>query len=78
MSYIFSSNGNNYTFRKLDSMLINMPEKDGQHVLVRETINNTPTYSWTDAAIVVKVNQALIFEYTPSLQKVFNLNLIIH
>lgn len=67
MSYIFSSNGNNYTFRKLDSMLINMPEKDGQHVLVRETINNTPTYSWTDAAIVVKVNQALIFEYTPSL-----------
>lgn len=66
MSYIFSSNGNNYTFRKLDSMLINMPEKDGQHVLVRQTINNIPTYSWTDAAIIVKVNQALIFEYTPA------------
>lgn len=66
MSYIFSSNGNNYTFRKLDSMLINMPEKDGQHVLVRETINNIPTYSWTDAAIIVKVNQALMFEYTPA------------
>lgn len=66
MSYIFSSNGNNYTFRKLDSMLINMPEKDGQHVLVRETINSIPTYSWTDAAIIVKVNQALMFEYTPA------------
>lgn len=66
MSYIFSSNGNNYTFRKLDSMLINMPEKDGQHVLVRQTINNTPTYSWTDAAIIVKVNQAFIFEYIPA------------
>ena len=43
-----------------------MPEKDGQHVLVRQTINNIPTYSWTDAAIIVKVNQALIFEYTPA------------
>ena len=43
-----------------------MPEKDGQHVLVRETINSIPTYSWTDAAIIVKVNQALMFEYTPA------------
>ena len=29
MSYIFSSNGNNYIFKKLDNMLINMPKKDG-------------------------------------------------
>ena len=36
MLYIFSSNGNNYTFKKLDNMLINMPEKDGSYVLIRE------------------------------------------
>lgn len=79
MSYIFSSNGNKYTFSKLDSMLINMPEKDGKHVLVKQTINNIPTYSWTDAAIIVKVNKAFIFEYTPSdteyIQNKFNYNL---
>ena len=26
------------TFKKLDNMLINMPEKDGHHVLIRETV----------------------------------------
>ena len=36
MSFKFSSNGNNNTFKKLDNMLISMPESDGQHVLVRE------------------------------------------
>ena len=34
MSYIFNSNGNNYTFKKLDNMFINMPEKDGNHLLI--------------------------------------------
>ena len=46
MSYIFSSNGNNYTFQKLDNMLINMSEKDGHHVLIRETVDGVPQYSW--------------------------------
>ena len=67
MSYIFSSNGNKYTFNKLDSMLISMPEKDGLHVLVRESKpDGTPKYSWTDAKIIVKVNNAFIFDYTPT------------
>lgn len=67
MSYIFSSNGNRYTFNKLDSMLISMPEKDGLHVLVRESKpDGTPKYSWTDAKIIVKVNNAFVFDYTPT------------
>ena len=66
MSYIFSSNGNNYTFKKLDNMLINMLEKDGNHVLIRETVNGVPHYSWSSAACVVKANEAYIFEYTPT------------
>ena len=67
MSNIFSSNGNKYTFNKLDSMLISMPEKDGLHVLVRESKpDGTPKYSWTDAKIIVKVNNAFVFDYTPT------------
>ena len=67
MSYIFSSNGNEYTFKKLDNMLLNMPEKDGLHVLVRETKpDGNPQYSWTDAKIIVKVNNAFILDYAPS------------
>ena len=42
MSYICSSNGNNYIFKNLDNMLINMPEKDGNHVLIRETEDGIP------------------------------------
>ena len=42
MSYIFSSNGNNYTIKKLDNMLINISEKDGKHVLMRETVDVVP------------------------------------
>ena len=59
MSYIFSSNGNNYTFKKLDNMLINMPEKDGHHVLIRETVDGVPQYSWGSAACIVKANEHL-------------------
>ena len=44
--YIFSSNGNNYTFKKLDNMFISMLEIDGRHVLVRETVDGIPQYSW--------------------------------
>lgn len=66
MSYIFSSNGNEYTFKKLDSMLLSLPEKDGMHVLVRESTDGKPSYSWTDAKIIFKVNNAFIFDYAPS------------
>ncbi len=72
MSYIFSSNGNNYTFKKLDSMLINMPEKDGQHVLIRETVDGVPQYSWGSAPCIVKANEAYVFEYTPETTESFN------
>ena len=68
MSYIFSSNGNNYTFKKLDNMLINMPENDGKHVLVCETVDGVPQYSWTiPSGCFVKVNNATMFEYTHTL-----------
>ena len=66
MSYIFSSNGNNYTFKKLDNMLINIPETDGHHVLIRETVDGVPHYSRGSAACIVKANEAYIFEYTPT------------
>ena len=66
MSYIFSSNGNNYTFKKLDNMLINMPEKDGHHVLIRETVDGVPQYSWGSAACIVKANEAYVFKHTPT------------
>ena len=66
MSYIFSSNGNNYTFKKLDCMLINMPEKDGNHVLIRETVDGVPLYLWSSAVCIVKANEAYIFEHTPT------------
>ena len=73
MSYIFSSNGNNYTFNKLDNMLINMPEKDGKHILVRETVNGIPQYSWTaGTSCLVKVNNATLFEHTHTFTQPFN------
>ena len=72
MSYIFSSNGNNYTFKKLDNMLINIPEKDGHHVLIRETVDGVPQYSWGSASCIVKVNEAFVFEYTPEATESFN------
>lgn len=72
MSYIFSSNGNNYTFKKLDNMLINMPEKDGHHVLIRETVDGVPQYSWGSASCIVKANEAFVFEYTPEVTESFN------
>ena len=73
MSYIFSSNGNNYTFKKLDNMLINMPENDGKHVLVRETVDGVHQYSWTiPSGCFVKVNNATLFEHTPTSTQPFN------
>ena len=73
MSYIFSSKGNNYTFKKLDNMIINMPKKDGNHVLIRETVDGVPQYSWTGTLCLVKVNNASLFEYTaPFTEKFYN------
>ena len=71
MSYILSSNGNNYMFKKLDNMLINMPKKDGNHVLIRETVDGVPQYSWGSATCVVKANEAYIFEHTPTSTQAF-------
>ena len=73
MSYIFSSNPNNYTFRKLDNMLINMPENDGKHILVRETVDGVPQYSWiTPSGCFVKVNNTTLFEHTLTSTQPFN------
>ena len=73
MSYIFSSNGNNYTFKKLDNMLINMPENDGKHVLMCETVDGVHQYSWTiHSECFVKVNNATLFEHTPTSTQPFN------
>ena len=73
MSYIFSSNGNNYTFKKLDNILINMPETDGLHVLIRETVDGIPQYSWTAGiSCLVKVNNATLFDNTHTFTQSFN------
>ena len=73
MSIIFSSNGNNYTFKKLDNILINMPENDGKHVLMHETVDGVPQYSWTiPSGCFVKVNNATLFEYTHTSTQLFN------
>ena len=72
MPYIFSSNGNNYTFKKLDNMLINMPEKDGNHVLIRETVDGIPQYSWTGTSCFVKVNNVTLFKHTITFTQPFN------
>ena len=73
MSYIFSSNPNNYTFRKLDNIFINMPENDGKHALIRETVDGVPQYSWiTHSGCFVKVNNVTLFEHTPISTQPFN------
>ena len=73
MSYIFSSNPNNYTFKKLDNMLINMPENDGKYVIVHETVDGVPQYSWTiPSGCFVKVNNATLSEHTPTSTQPFN------
>ena len=73
MSIIFSSNGNNYTFKKLDNMLINMPENDDKHALVRETVDGVPQYTWTiPFGCFVKVNNATMFEHTHTSTLPFN------
>ena len=72
MSYIFSSNESNYTFKKLDNMLINMPEKDGNHVLIRETVDGVPQYSWTDTSCFVKVNNVTLLDYIHTFTQSFN------
>ena len=73
MSIIFRSNPNNYTFKKLDNMLINMPEKDGKHVLVCETVDGIHQYSWTiPSGCSVKVNNATLFEHTHASTQPFN------
>ena len=73
MSYIFSSNPNNYTFKKLDNMLINMPENDGKYVLLCETVDGVHQYSWTTpSGCFVKVNNAIMFEHTHISTQPFN------
>ena len=73
MSIIFSSNPNNYTFKKLDNIFINMPENDGKHVLMRETVDDVPQYLWTiPSECFVKVNNATLFEHTHISTQPFN------
>lgn len=68
MSYIFSANGNAYTFKKLDSMLVNIPtdaDSNGS-VLVRKTVDNVPEYSWVRGeTYVIKTNKAFVKSFTP-------------
>ena len=66
MSYIFSSNGNNYSFKKLDNMLINLPNKDGKHVLIRSSKDGDTKYSWDTVNLIVNVNDIKETAYTPS------------
>lgn len=68
MSYIFSANGNAYTFKKLDSMLVNIPTDSDSNgsVLVRKTVDNIPEYSWVRGeTYVIKTNKAFVKSFTP-------------
>ena len=65
MSYIFSSNGNEYTFKKMDNMLINLPDKDGKHVLIRSSKDGDTKYSWDQVNLIVNVNDIVEFHYNP-------------
>ena len=65
MSYIFSSNGNEYTFKKMDNMLINLPDKDGKHVLIRSSKDGDTKYSWDQVNLIVNVNDISEFIYNP-------------
>lgn len=65
-SYIFSGNGNNYTFKKLDNMLINLPTTDGQHVLIRSSEDGDVRYSWSPVSIVVNVGDIKSYVYNPT------------
>ena len=68
MSYIFSANGNAYTFKKLDSMLVNIPTDSDSNgsVLVRKTVDNIPEYSWVRGeTCVIKTNKAFVKSFTP-------------
>ena len=65
MSYIFSSNGNEYTFKKMDNMLINLPDKDGKHVLIRSSKDGDTKYSWDQVNLIVNVNDIVEFNYNP-------------
>ena len=49
-----------------------MPEKDGHHVWIRETVDGVPQYSWGSADCIVKANEAFVFEYTPEATESFN------
>ena len=68
MSYIFSANGNAYTFKKLDSMLVNIPTDANSNgsVLVRKTVDNVPEYSWVRGeTYVIKTNKAFVKTFIP-------------
>ena len=55
-------------------MLIIMPEKDGNHVLVRETVDGVPQYSWmagTSCPCIMKRNKAYIFEHPATSTEAF-------
>ena len=68
MSYIFSANGNAYTFKKLDAMLVNIPTDSDSNgsVLVRKTVDNIPEYSWVRGeTYVIKTNKAFVKSFTP-------------
>ena len=65
MSYIFSSNGNEYTFKKMDNMLINLPDKDGKHILIRSSKDGDTKYSWQTVNLIVNVNDIKATAYNP-------------
>ena len=46
-------------------MFINMLESDERHLLIRETVDGVPQYSWTaGTSCLVKVNNTTLFEHT--------------
>ena len=50
-----------------------MPENDGKYILVCETVDGVPQYSWTiPSGCYVKVNNATLLEHKPTSTQPFN------
>ena len=50
-----------------------MLENDGNHVLIRETVDGIPQYSWTaGTSCFVKVNNVTLFEHKHTFSQPFN------
>ena len=44
----------------MDNMLINLPDKDGKHILIRSSKDGDTKYSWETVNLIVNVNDIVV------------------